>query len=342
MDEQTFLRDVAANEQTQKAGAQMKSETLMIETAPGISLSVLVAGSGPLVVLMHGWPELGLSWRHQLPALVGAGYRVAVPDMRGYGGSSKPLAVDAYSADALADDMAEIAAALGAEHWVAVGHDWGAPVAWRCALRFPDRVRAVFCLSVPHAAAAPLPAAQLFELGYPDRFYYVRYFQQPGAAETELERDARAALKKIFFALSGDAPLAEWIKPRPKESPLLQGLIDPPEGPLSFMSDAELDAYAAQYRSGGFFGPTSWYRNLDLNNDQARAYGAQHITQPAGFLAGSKEIVLAMSSRGLPTQRGLCKNLRTETILEGAGHWIQQERPQEVNAALLDFLRGIG
>ncbi len=319
----------------------MDSKTLQIKTAPGVQLAVQVAGSGPLVIFMHGWPELGLSWRHQVPALAAAGYQVAVPDMRGYGGSSKPGDVAAYNMDALADDMAGVASALGAAQWVAVGHDWGAPVAWRCAMRFPDAVRGVFCLSVPHSAAPPMLAEQMFEMGYPDRFYYVRYFQQVGTAEAELERDPRAALKKIFFALSGDAPMAEWIKPRPKDAPLLPGLTDPPAGPLSFMSDTELDAYAEQYRKGGFFGPVCWYRNLDLNNAQARAYGDQVIAQPSGFLCGSKEIVLAMSSRGLGGQHALLPNLLTETVLEGPGHWIQQERPDEVNAALLDFLRSI-
>jgi pimeloyl-ACP methyl ester carboxylesterase len=303
---------------------------------------VQVAGSGPLIVLVHGWPELGLSWRHQIPALAQAGYQVAVPDMRGYGGSSKPGDVAAYGTDALADDMQALATALGAERWVAVGHDWGSPVAWRCALRFPDTVRGVYSLSVPHSAAPPISAAAGFELRYPDRFFYARYFQQVGPAEAELERDPRAALKKIFFALSGDAPKDEWVKYRPKNDPLLPGLSEPPAGPLSFMSDAELDKYTEQYRLGGFFGPVSWYRNSDRNSEEARAYGEQRIAQPAGFLCGSKEIVLTMAPHGLQAQRALCADLKAEIILDGAGHWIQQERPEAVNAALLEFLRMAG
>jgi pimeloyl-ACP methyl ester carboxylesterase len=319
----------------------MEGVTRIVETAPGVRLSVQVAGSGPLVILMHGWPELGLSWRHQMGPLAAAGYTVAAPDMRGYGGSTRPEDVAAYTTDALADDMAALARALGAARWVAVGHDWGSPVAWRSAIRFPDEVAAVVSLSVPHSPPSPLPAQELFEQGYPDRFYYVRYFQEVGRAEAELEADPRASLKRIFFALSGDAPKDEWIKRRPKDGPLLPGLAEPPAGPLSFMSDEELDRYAEAYRRGGFFGPVSWYRNLDRNAEQSRAYPDQRIRQPAGFLCGDKEIVLSLAPGALDRQRSLCDDLRMETILPGAGHWIQQERPREVTQALLGLLGGV-
>ncbi len=312
-----------------------------IETAPGIMLSVAVVGAGPLVILMHGWPELGLSWRHQMAALAQAGYTVAAPDMRGYGLSSRPADPVAYDLDSHADDMAALARALGATSWVAVGHDWGAPAAWRCALRFPDTVRGIFGLSVPHSEASPIAAARMFELGYPDRFFYVRYFQEIGRAEAELERDPRATLKRIFFAVSGDAPKSAWVKQRPIDDPLLPGLPEPPAGPLSFMTDAELDIYAERYAQAGFFGSLCWYRNLDLNAEQGRAYGDQRIHQPAGFLCGDKEIVLSMTSGALERQRAVCADLRQETIVPGAGHWIQQERPDAVNRALVSFLDGL-
>lgn len=319
----------------------MNRSVQLIATAPGINISVTIVGTGPLVILMHGWPELGLSWRHQIAPLAAAGYTVAVPDMRGYGESSKPNTIEPYNTDALADDMMAIATTIGAQHWVAVGHDWGSPVAWRCALRFPEAVVGVFSLSVPHVAAGDIPAQQSFEQMYPDRFYYVRYFQEIGPAEIELEKDVRAALKTIFFALSGTAPKGEWAKQRPQNSPLLSGLITAPEGALGFMSDDELDQYAEAYRNGGFFGPLSWYRNLDSNADQARAYGDQGITQPAGFLCGDKEIILSMAPMAIAAMRSLCSDLRCAEILPGAGHWIQQERPEEVNRALLHFLRGV-
>ena len=326
----------------------MSEKIEIIETAPGIHLSVQIAGSGPLVILIHGWPELGLSWRHQIGPLAAAGYTVAVPDMRGYGGSSKPAEISQYAPDALADDMAAIAKALGARHWVAIGHDWGAPVAWRCAQRFADAVIGVYGLSVPHIptpqppqGAPQISATAMLDLAFPDRFYYVSYFQEPGIAEAELDRDVRANLKKIYFALSGDAPADEWLAPRPKQGPMLPGLVDPPAGPLSFMTDAVLDQYAEQFSKGGFFGPVSWYRNLDLTARQGLAYGDQRIRQPAGFLCGSKEIFLTMMPGSLENLPEYCDDLRASVILPGAGHWVQQERPDEVTRALLDFLSGI-
>jgi pimeloyl-ACP methyl ester carboxylesterase len=315
-------------------------ETRIIKSGSGVQ-RVTVAGSGPLVILMHGFPELALSYRHQIEPLAEAGFTVAAPDMRGYGGSFKPADIAAYTTDDMADDMAAIASELGARRWVSVGHDWGSAIAWRCALRFPDQVAAVFSLSIPHLKASELSMAEALELGYPGRFNYIRYFQQIGAPEAELARDPRDALKCMYFALSGDAPFAEWVKVRPIDSPLLLGLAEPPPGPLSFMSDAVLDQYAEQFRRGGFFGPVSWYRNFDVNDAQARTYGDQHIRQPSGFLCGDKEIALAIVPGGLEGQRLLCDDLRYEVVLPGAGHWIQQERPAEVTATLLKFLNDV-
>jgi pimeloyl-ACP methyl ester carboxylesterase len=318
----------------------IRDEVVLVRSGD-LTVSVRVAGEGPLIILMHGWPELGLSWRHQIGPLAAAGFTVAAPDMRGFGGSSKPTEVADYSTDALADDMASVADALGADEWVAAGHDWGSPVAWRCALRFPSRVRAVFSLSVPHSMPAPPAAVDLFDAGWPDTFFYVRYFQQVGPPEAELEADVRGALKHIYFALSGDAPDREWIKPRPQDSALRAGLAEPGPGPLPFMTDEILDRFAEAFGSGGFFGPISWYRNLAANAAQAQAYGTGMIHQPAGFLCGDKEIILAMAPGGIETQRNLLPDLRVETVLAGAGHWIQQERPAEVSEALVDFARQV-
>jgi pimeloyl-ACP methyl ester carboxylesterase len=303
-----------------------------------VTLAVRVAGGGPLAILMHGWPELGYSFRHQIAPLAAAGYTVAVPDMRGYGGSSKPVDPSAYSTDHNVDDMAAIAKALGHDKWVAVGHDWGSPVAWRCALRLPEQVCGVFSLSVPHYLGSNAPSLAGIDAGFPDSFFYMRYFQEIGVGEAELERDPRDALKRIFFALSGDAPLFDWMKPRPRNSPLLDGLAEPPPGPLSFMTDAELDVYAQTFADNGFFGPLCWYRTLAANAAQASALPNEVIQQPAGFLCGDKEIVLAMFENALEENRKLCADLRIETVLPGAGHWIAQERPAEVSSALIAFL----
>lgn len=307
----------------------------------GGEITAAVQGEGPLIILMHGWPELGFSYRHQIGPLADAGFTVAAPDMRGFGRSLKPSDPSAYTIDASADDMAAIANGLGVDRWIAVGHDWGSPVAWRCALRFPEQVAAVFSLSVPHRTAAEISAHEWFDSAYPNRFYYMRYFEPVGPAEAELERDPRDALKRIYFALSGDAPKDEWVKPRPIDDTLLDGLAAPGPGPLSFMTDDELDYYAEAFREGGFFGPLSWYRNWDANEAQARRYGDQRIRQPAGFLCGDKEIVLAMFPGCMELQRELCEDLRMERVLPGAGHWIQQERPAQVTEALVEFARSV-
>ncbi len=318
----------------------MIGEIRMVQSGD-VRLAVRVAGSGPLAILMHGWPELAYSYRHQIGPLAAAGYTVAVPDMRGYGGSSKPADPALYSTDHSADDMAAIARALGFETWVAVGHDWGSPVAWRCALRFPEQVRAVFSLSVPHYLGSKAPSLAAIDAAFPDSFFYMRYFQEIGVGEAELERDPRDALKRIYHALSGDVPQFEWMKPRPRNSTLLEGMAEPPPGPLSFMSDAELDVYAQTFADNGFFGPLCWYRTLAANAAQASALPSEIIQQPAGFLCGDREIVLAMFENALEENRKLCADLRVEIVLPGAGHWIQQERPEEVSAALVAFMNDL-
>jgi pimeloyl-ACP methyl ester carboxylesterase len=313
-----------------------------ITAADGTGIATRVEGDGPLLILMHGWPELGLSWRHQIGPLVEAGYRVAVPDMRGYGASDKPADPHHYTLDILADDMAAIAATLGAARWVAVGHDWGAPCAWRCALRFPDQVAAVFGMSVPHSKPPPIPFFDIIEKRFPDRFFYMRYFQEVGVAEAELgDADQQAALKKIFYSGSGEGVCNGAIRQVQREAKLLQSFGEPPPGPLPFISDDELAHYAAAFRAGGWTGPLNWYRNFNHNAKDTQAYGDNIVRQPAGFLAGEHEMVLKMLPGQLENMRALCADLHMERRSAGAGHWIQQERPGETNAALLEFLAGV-
>jgi pimeloyl-ACP methyl ester carboxylesterase len=308
----------------------------------GVPLSVSVSGQGPLVILMHGWPEQSLSWRHQVPALVGAGYRVAVPDMRGYGQSGKPEAPEAYTLNTIADDMQAIASVLGAKRWVAVGHDWGAPAAWRCALRFPEQVAAVFGMSVPHAGAPKVEFMDVVDHLYPDRFFYIRYFQDIGVAEAELDSvDLPAALKKIYWSVSGEGVQSRSRRHVPRDAKLMESWDDAPAGPLSFMSDDELGQYAAAFRAGGWRGPLNWYRNFPRNGADARALGDNVIRQPSGFLAGEYEPVLAMLPNQLENMRAHLADLRVEVRPAGGGHWIQQERPDETNAALIKFLGGV-
>jgi len=305
----------------------------------GIRLRVALSGKGPLVILVHGWPESWYSWRHQISALAAAGYRVAAPDVRGYGGSDKPAALEAYAIKEMCADVAGLVTALGETRAILIGHDWGAPIVWNTALFYPERVRAVVGLSVPHTGRGPAPRIQLFRKIYKDRFFYQIYFQTPGVAEAELEADVRTSLRKVYYWVSGEAIRAGIRPHQPAGGRLLDGLLDPDPFP-AWLTPADLDYYVGEFQGSGFRGPLNRYRTSELDFAQQAAVAEQRLEQPAAFIAGSLDPVL----RFIPgvdlidTMRGRMGDLRLVRLIEGAGHWVQQERPAEVNAALTEFL----
>jgi len=319
----------------------MRPDLQTIETN-GIRLRVALAGAGPLVVLIHGFPESWYSWRHQIPALAEAGYRVAAPDVRGYGGSDKPHPIEAYSIKNLCADVNGLIAALGAERAIVVGHDWGAPIAYWTAMFHPERVRAVAGLSVPALGRGPMPSIQLFRNIYQDRFFYQLYFQEPGVAETELEADIPTSLRKFYYWSSGEARQAQAKIENPAGPGLLDRLVDPDLFP-AWLSAADLDYYVSQFRNSGFRGPLNRYRNSERDFEEIAAFEGKLLTHPTAFMAGSLEPVLGMipGVDMIELMRKQCADLRYVRVIEGAGHWLQQERPAEVNAALLEFLRGL-
>jgi pimeloyl-ACP methyl ester carboxylesterase len=217
----------------------MKPDFVFVNTN-GIRLRVALTGTGPLIVLVHGWPESWYSWRHQIPALAAAGYRVAAIDVRGYGGSDKPHAIEAYAIKDMCADVADVIECLGEKQAILIGHDWGAPIVWNTALFFPDRVRAVAGLSVPHAGRGPMSRIELFKNLYKDRFFYQLYFQKPGVAEAEFEADLRTALRKIYYQASGDCRKSGLRPPKPADARYLDGLTDPDPFP-AWLTDADLD-----------------------------------------------------------------------------------------------------
>ena len=308
----------------------------------GVRLRVALAGEGPLIVLVHGWPESWFSWRHQIPALVAAGYRVAAPDVRGYGGSDKPEAIDAYGIKSLSADIVGLIVALGEQKAILVGHDWGAPIVWNTALFFPDRVRAVAGLSVPHLGRGSIPRVERFRQIYKDRFFYQLYFQTPGVAEAELEADVRSSLRKIYYWSSGDAALAGLKVTNPPDARLLDGLPDPHPFP-GWLTEADLDYYTEQFQRGGFRGPLNRYRTSDIDFAQQDEIKDRKIEQPTAFIAGSLDPVLRFvpGVDMVELMRKQMSDLRLVELIEGAGHWVQQERPAEVNAAINQFLRGL-
>jgi pimeloyl-ACP methyl ester carboxylesterase len=304
----------------------------------GLQLHVAEQGAGPLVVLVHGWPELGYSWRHQLSALAAAGFRVVAPDLRGFGESEGPEDSDAYSVLHNAGDMVALVAALGETEAIIVGHDWGAPIAWTSAQLRPDVFRAVVGLSVPHRPRGPAaPMAMLSAAGL-GRFYW--FYFQTDAAATDFERDVDVTLRKLFYGISGDVP-RDQANPLviPEGHTMLDTLAVPPTLP-SWLSEAELKHFVDTYARTGFRKSLYLYRNLDRNWDLTAAWAGAKIVQPALYIAGSRDPVIAgeRGEKARAAMRLSVPNLR-EVMIDGAGHWIQQERPTEVNAALLEFLR---
>lgn len=309
--------------------------------ANGIRIHVAEQGEGPLVVLLHGFPESWYSWRHQLSALSEAGYHVIAPDQRGYGRTDRPLEVDRYTLLHLVGDVIGLLDALGEDQAVIVGHDWGAPVAWQTALLRPDRVRGVVGLSVVYRPRGSTLAARRRLLG--DGFYQV-YFQQPGVAEAELEQDTRATLRRFLYGLSGDASEEEAPKHLvvPDGGGILDILAEPSALP-SWLAEADLDAYAADLERTGFTGGLNWYRNIDRNQELLRALHGARVLPPALYVAGDRDIVVTSPGvdRTIADLAASVPDLRETVMLPGCGHWTQQERPDEVNAAILRFLRGL-
>lgn len=310
----------------------------------GLTQHVIEAGSGPLVLLVHGFPELSVSWRPQVKALAEAGYRAVAPDMRGYGASERPDAVEAYSILRLVGDMVDLVRALGEDDCVVVGHDWGAPVAWWCALLRPDVFRAVAGLSVPWRPRSPHgpPVAAMRALsaraGLGD-LYIVR-FQDPRAA-VALDADPATALRKMFWAYDGATPAEDrhtgFLQPGVD---LLDSISDRATLP-PWMTAEHFEAYVSAFTAGGFSGPLNWYRNLD--RDWALTAFAQglRIRQPSLFIVGENDPVRRYSGRHEDHLADVLDDFRGRHVLPGAGHWLQQERPEEVSRLLLDFLAGL-
>jgi pimeloyl-ACP methyl ester carboxylesterase len=312
-------------------------ETLAVN---GIHMRVATQGTGPLVLLCHGFPELWCSWRQQMAALADAGWRAVAPDMRGYGGTDAPPEPAQYTMLHHVGDMIGLVHALGEKQAVVVGHDWGAPVAWTAALLRPEVFRAVVGMSVPYSPPGPVDLLTALQQRGVQNFY-MQYFQQPGVAEAELEDDVATTLRRITFSLSGDGAggVAGML---PVGKGFLHNTVDPAEMP-AWVNTEDLAYATAEFRRTGFRGGLNWYRSLRLSWELLAPWRGAIIHQPSLFIGGERDDVLKF-----PTSRAsidkfsqILPGLRGCHILQGAGHWVQRERAAAVNELLLAFLRGL-
>jgi pimeloyl-ACP methyl ester carboxylesterase len=311
----------------------------------GIRMHVAEQGDGPLVLLCHGFPESWYSWRHQLAALAAAGFHAVAPDMRGYGRTDQPAEIDQYTLLHLVGDMVGLADALGGEPAVIAGHDWGAPVAWHAALLRPDRFRAVIGLSVPFRPRGSVrPSTAMPQTD--DTVFYQLYFQAPGVAEAELSRDVRSSIRRVLHAGSGEGrqagaglgdPAAVGMVPR--TGGFLSHTAEP-SAPPSWLTEADVDFYTGEFTRAGFRGGLNWYRNIDRNWELLAPYAGARVMVPALYMAGDRDLVVHFRGMDqlLPNLKKFVPELRRTIMLPGCGHWTQQERPKEVNDAMIAFL----
>jgi pimeloyl-ACP methyl ester carboxylesterase len=305
----------------------------------GIRMHIAEAGSGPLVLLCHGFPESWYSWRHQLPALATEGYHVVAPDLRGYGQTDRPEPVEAYDIFQLTGDLVGLVNALGEAPAVIVGHDWGAWLAPYAALLRPDLFRAVALMSVPYVLRRTVNESQWEAQKYPGKLFYQAVLRSPGA-EGWFAANIRARLLSALWTLSGDAPPDQrWHPARDPSAPPPAPVL--PAALPSWLAEEDLDFLESEFTRTGFSGGLNYYRNLDRNWELTPFLDGAQLLQPTLFLAGEKDPVLEFLDEEFEALEANVPNLWKKVLIPGAGHWIQQERPEEVNRLLMNFLNSL-
>ena len=304
------------------------------------TLRCAMEGTGPLVIFVHGFPESWYSWRHQLGPVAAAGFTACAIDVRGYGGSDKPRAVGAYGLEHIVRDIAGLAKALQPDApAILVGHDWGAPIVWNSALTKPDRFSAVAGMSVPFAGIPQRPFTEVFREHFTSKgkFFYQEYFQEPGVAEAEAEANPRRFIETMMYSISGDVPPGDyWDKPL--GATFLEGL--PAPVPVPWLTETDLDFYEGEFRASGFRGPLNRYRNHERDYEWLRQFAGRRIDQPSLFIGGDRDPATSLFG-AVADPVAMMRHFAPKVeghILDGCGHWTQQEKPAEVNRILLDWL----
>lgn len=318
----------------------------IIETN-GIKMHIAEQGKGPLVLLLHGFPEIWYSWRNQIPVLAEAGYYVVAPDLRGYGDTEKPENIDQYTLLHLVGDIVGLLDALNEETAVIVGNDWGATIAWNAALLRPDKFKGVIALTVPMMPQPPIPPTTVFPQTSEELFYTL-YFQTPGVAEKEFEKDARSTVHNLLYSASGDAGPRKGNDGTPnpfsmvsRENGLLSSLPIPKM--TSWLKEKDLEVYAEAFAKTGFSGGLNYYRNLDKNRELLSCFDGLKVTIPALFIVGTRDVGLSIPGMDqiISEMKSIVPNIRQTIFLEDCGHWAQQEKPEEVSAEIISFLNSL-
>lgn len=325
----------AAIATTPRAPGNWQSRTAEVG---GLRIHYVEQGTGPLVLLCHGFPENWLSWRHQIPVLAAAGYRVVAPDLRGFGDTGGPNEVSEYSMPTLVGDLTGLMDALGEKTAVLVGHDFGASLAWHAALLAPERFTALAILSVPYRPQGPVPPTQSLRQAMGGGFHYVLYFQEPGVAEQDLEPQMATFLKAMYHTASAAAQ-PDWpqLAARANATRLLDWLIEA-RNPPSWMTEAEFQYYVAQFNRNGLTRPLNWYRNLDVSWAHMKRFEGAKITHPTVFISGAQDLVTFGVRAAVEQMAVTVPGLKRRVTVPDCGHWTQQEQPAAVNRELLGFL----
>jgi|TARA_B110000238_G_scaffold47945_1_gene52105 pimeloyl-ACP methyl ester carboxylesterase len=321
----------------------------------GIKIHAKIEGSGPLVILVHGCPESWFSWRKQISVIADAGYTVAAIDVRGYGQSDKPYPINEYSLKKLANDIVGIIDALNFETAILIGRDWGGPIVWHTALLHEDKISAVCGLSVPYFRRLNVTPIDLFKQIYKDRFFYQIYFQKEGVAEKELEPEIKKYLETTYFSIDyrGMSDMKNGVfsttSDKSSESGYLEGAPTYDKYP-DWITKDEINFLVIQFKNSGLRGPLNRYRNYDLDFKEMEHLSGKKIKQPCAFLAGSHDPVnFFILPNGYKDSNDLRVNIEPQyenlvdvVLLDNAGHWVQEEKPNEVNEFLLNFLSKLG
>lgn len=311
----------------------------------GIKIHVAEEGEGDLVILCHGFPECWYSWRYQINVIAEAGFQVIAPDLRGYGQSDCPISIDAYDILQLTEDIAGLVRAYKKEKAIIVGHDWGAVLAWHCVLLKPDIFYGLVLLSVPYIPRTKdliSPIDKMKKISEKNLFYQL-YFQKPGLAEKEFEKNIRKTLLKLFYSASGEAyPSNSWNPFLPEPNKFFSDKKISEKLP-SWLTPLEFDYFVKEFERTGFRGGLNWYRNIERNWKLTSCLTEKQIEQPTLFIGGKADPIMsiAMYEEAFDNLERNIPNLEQKILLSDGGHWIQQECANPLNKSLVDFLKEI-